>query len=121
MAYCSGPSSKLTKPSRGRIPVEQQLVHRILLRPTGIIGVRIAESQCENLLPNQNPRRVRFTVYIDAKLRLIWPATPNMRYVVRWRNRFIDTHGAYAKVDVTYGSIATEYDVDLARLDENPN
>lgn len=61
----------------------------------------------------------RFTVYIDDKLRVIWPASPNMRYVARWRNQFIDSHGAYARVQVTYGSVSGEYDVQLARLDEN--
>ncbi len=42
-----------------------------------------------------------------------------MRCAARWRNRFIDTHGAYAKIDVTYGSITAHYDVLLSRLDEN--
>ncbi|HHN75435.1 MAG TPA: hypothetical protein ENK10_09430 [Acidobacteria bacterium] len=58
----------------------------------------------------------RFNGYVDSELRLAFPVTPNMKYQLRALENWVDAHGSYIQVDVTYGSMNASFNVNVQTL-----
>jgi hypothetical protein len=55
----------------------------------------------------------RYNGYFDEYLRLAIPVTPNARYQMRWLNQWLANHGNFASIDITYGSVTANYEVNI--------
>ncbi|HHN74600.1 MAG TPA: hypothetical protein ENK10_05160 [Acidobacteria bacterium] len=53
----------------------------------------------------------RFQGYLDQDLRVAVPVGPNSRYQLRWLDHYIDQHGNYIDLHVTYGSLQADFKV----------
>lgn len=51
----------------------------------------------------------RFNTYVDEKLRMMVPMTPNMKYQMRWLNSWVVNHGHFVDVTLTYGSLNANF------------
>lgn len=59
----------------------------------------------------------RFNAYIDSKLRMALPVTPNAQFQLRWINNWVASHGNYIDMDVTYGSLTANFKVNVTSVE----
>lgn len=55
----------------------------------------------------------RFNGYLDNQMRLIMPVTSNAKYQLRWMQNWVQTHGTYINMDVTYGSLNANFKINM--------
>jgi len=53
----------------------------------------------------------RFTGYVNSDLQMAMPMTPNWEYQARWLNNFVENHGQYMQIDMTYGSLNAQFQI----------
>jgi hypothetical protein len=54
-----------------------------------------------------------YEAYLDSDLRLAVPVTPNMEYQLDWLRSFAANHGEGLRVNVMYGSLNADYQLNL--------
>jgi hypothetical protein len=86
-----------------------------LLNPTTFRGLAAYELPIDASIASfmvngvEMPIYGRFTGYIDTKLRLAMPMTPNWDYQARRLNNHVENYGSYLQVDMTYGSLNAQF------------
>lgn len=60
----------------------------------------------------------RFNLYVDEKLRVLVPVTPNAQYQLRWLDTFAKTNGDVATINATYGTLNASFKVKIRPLDQ---
>lgn len=66
----------------------------------------------DNSVSEEMPIYGRFTSYLDSELRLAVPVTPNMQYQKRALEQFIGANGNRIQIDMTYGSLTAQFNVE---------
>jgi hypothetical protein len=59
----------------------------------------------------------RFNGYIDEQLRLAIPVTPNAKYQLRWLGNWVNNHGSYLDMDLTYGALTANFKVNVTTVE----
>lgn len=55
----------------------------------------------------------RFNGYIDEKLRMVFPITSNAKYQLRWLGNWVNEHGSYIDMTMTYGSLTAGFKINV--------
>lgn len=58
----------------------------------------------------------RFNTYLDEKLRLMVPVTPNMKYQLRWLDNYVKANGNNLDVNLTYGALNANLKVNVTSV-----
>ncbi len=58
----------------------------------------------------------RFNGYIDEKLRLALPVTPNAKFQLRWLDSYVQAHGNDIDMNVTYGALTSSFRVSVTTV-----
>jgi len=64
----------------------------------------------------QAPIYGRFNTYVDDHLRLLVPVSANAKYQLRWLGNFVAAHGNYIQVGMTYGSLQTNFNLNVTTV-----
>jgi hypothetical protein len=59
----------------------------------------------------------RFNGYIDEQLRMAIPVTPNAKYQLRWLGNWVNNHGSYLDMDLTYGALTANFKVNVTTVE----
>ena len=65
----------------------------------------------------QAPIYGRFVGYVDNQFRVAVPVTPNAKYQLRWAKNWVENHGNFAEINVTYGSLNANFKVKVTTFD----
>jgi len=58
----------------------------------------------------------RFNAYVDDRLRTAFPITPNAKYQLRWLDNWVAGHGSQINMNVTYGSLNTNFHMNVTSV-----
>ncbi len=59
----------------------------------------------------------RFNGYLDERLRLALPVTPNAKHQLRWLQAWTAAHGDRVRLEATYGSLTASFHLRIVNLD----
>jgi hypothetical protein len=55
----------------------------------------------------------RYNGYLDEQFRMAIPVTPNAKYQMRALQNWIESHGTYMQVDITYGAATATFHANI--------
>jgi hypothetical protein len=58
----------------------------------------------------------RFNGYLDDKLRLALPVSPNAKLQLKWLDSYVKTHGNTIDMNVTYGALSSNFKVSVTNV-----
>jgi len=96
---------------------EFSLLDRVNFRGESVYHVPL-DNTVASLTVNGNDMPIygRFNLYLDERLRIMVPVTPNARYQLNAFDRVIQRDGNYMDVNLTYGSLNTSFKVNVTTV-----
>jgi len=96
---------------------EFSLMDRVNFRNQSVYHVPVDSTIATFEVNGENaPLFGRFNMYLDQKLRLMVPVTPNMKYQLRWLDSYTQAHGHNLDVNLTYGALNANFKVNVTSV-----